>query len=120
VGARFEPRHEVVGEILSSPGMVAEMMRRVELGRIEAERLASVDTGNYAFGTPNQRGATGGAFMVTAGVRDGRAYGRLSNAARAKPSPAYPGGYMYSWALEFGNKRIRAQRVLGRCLDTMA
>lgn len=106
--------------MLGSRFMVDEMRRRMELGRIYAEKIAPVDTGAYAFNTPNTKGNTGGGFKVSAGVRGGIAYGRLSNNVRSKPSRKYPHGYGYGWALEFGNSRIRRQRPLGRAIDAIA
>lgn len=105
--------------MLRSPAMVEAMRHKAELVRIHAERLAPVDTGAYAFDTPNAKGAHDGGFHVDAGVTGGRAYGRVTNKVRAKPSRNYPDGYGYGWALEFGNKRIKKQRILGRALDAL-
>lgn len=109
--------------MLASP-MVVEALRRVaEKGKERAEAIAPVRTGAYAFGAENAQGArpgvTGGGFQVDAGVRDGRAYARLSNHVRAAPSAGWPEGYMYAEAIEFGNSRVRRQRVLGRAIDSM-
>lgn len=105
--------------MLASPDMVAAMRHKAELVRIRAEQIAPVDTGAYAFDAPNTKGATGGGFHVTAGVHDGRAFGRVTNRVRSKPSRSWPEGYGYGVALERGNKRIRKQRILGRALDAL-
>jgi hypothetical protein len=118
--ADYRPNPAGLAAMLAAPFMVAEMKRRAELGRIEAERIAPVDTGAYAFDTPNSKGAHGGGFKVTAGIKDGRAYARLSNHVRAKPSKNFPDGYGYGWALEHGNKRIKKQRILGRAIDALS
>lgn len=116
-----EYRHNPAGlaKLMRSPAMVAEMRRRVELARIHAEAIAPVDTGAYAYGLPTPR-AAGGGFQIEAGVRGGRAYGRIVNRVRSAPSRNWPDGYGYGWALEFGNKRIRKQRILGRAVDAIA
>jgi hypothetical protein len=99
--------------MLAAPWMVEEMRRRAELGQIRAEEIAPVDTGAYAFGLPGKPGVTGGGFHVTAGIKDGRAYGRLSN-------DVHRNGFSYAAALEWGTKYMRKQRPLGRAIDLMA
>lgn len=116
----FRENRAGIEEMLRADFMVDEMRRRMELGRIQAERIAPVDTGAYAFDTPNDKGATGGGFKVKSGVRGGRAYARLSNSVRSRPSKNWPNGYGYGWALEHGNKRIKKQRILGRAIDAIA
>lgn len=111
--ARYVENPAGIQAMLASPAMVQAMRHRGELVRIEAERIAPVDTGNYAFKTPNTRGNRDGSFVLTAGVRAGRAYARVSNSARS------PRGFMYSLALEFGTKYMRKQRILGRALDAI-
>lgn len=117
--ARFTSNPGGIAEMLRSPGMVATMRHRADLIRIEAERIAPVDTGAYAFDAPNPKGAHGGGFKVEAGIRDGAAYGRVSNGVRSAPSANWPDGYGYAVALEFGNSRIRKQRPLGRAVDAL-
>jgi hypothetical protein len=92
--------------------MVEAMRQRADLVRAEAERIASVRTGAYAFGAPGRPGVSGGGFKVTAGIGDGVAYGRVSNDVRNK-------SFVYSFALEFGTKYMRKQRTLGRALDVL-
>lgn len=79
------------------------MRRKAELAKVEAERIAPVDTGRYK-----------ASFVATSGVRAGRAYGRLENGARDPVT-----GYMYSHALEYGTSRMRAQRIIQRSIDAM-
>jgi hypothetical protein len=99
--------------MLAAPFMVAELKRRAELGRIEAERIAPVRTGAYAFGLPGGKDVEGGGFKVEAGVRDGAAYARLSN-------DVHRGDYCYAAALEFGTRHMKRQRPLGRAIDALA
>lgn len=101
-----------IAAMLRAPWMVEAMRHRAERGRIEAERIAPVDTGAYAFGFPGKPGVHGGGFKVTAGVRDGRAYGRLSN-------DVHRDGFCYAAALEWGTKYMPAQHILGRSIDAM-
>lgn len=109
--------------MMSAQFMVNEMRRRADLGRIEAERIAPVDTSEYAFGTgsssPRDRGAHDGGFHVDAGVRDGKAYARLSNRVRSKT------GFPYGVALEFGwrtrnGQHIPGRHIIGNAIDAMA
>ncbi|HLL69017.1 MAG TPA: hypothetical protein VK453_25380 [Micromonosporaceae bacterium] len=102
-----------IHDMLGSPFIVGELHRRAELIRIEAERIAPVDTGAYAFGLPGKPGVAGGGFTVTSGVRGGVAYARVSNDVRR-------GDYVYAFALEFGTKYMQKQRPLGRAVDTIA
>lgn len=103
--------------MLAAPWLVAELKRRAELGRIEAERISPVRTGAYAFGAETARNAPpdvhGGGFKVTAGIKDGRAYARLSN-------DVHRGDFCYAAALEFGTSKMRKQRPLGRAIDAIA
>jgi hypothetical protein len=99
--------------MLRAPFMIAEMERRAKLGRIEAERIAPVRTGAYAFGLPGGEGVEGGGFKVTAGIKDGRAYARISN-------DVHRGDYCYAAALEFGTIHMEKQRPLGKAIDALA
>lgn len=109
---RYRENPAGIRAMLASPAMVEAMRHKAELVQIEAERIAPVRTGAYAFGLPGRPGVTGGGFKVTAGVRDGRAYGRVSNDVRNRD-------YTYSAALEFGTRHMRKQRILGRALDAL-
>jgi hypothetical protein len=102
-----------IEEMLRAPWLVVELERRAELGRIEAERIAPVRTGAYAFGLPGDEGVHGGGFKVAAGVKDGRAYARINNDVRR-------GDYCYAAALEFGTRYMKRQRPLGRAIDALA
>jgi hypothetical protein len=119
-GVTYRQNRAGIRAMTAAPFMVKAMGHVGEVVRIEAERIAPVDTGAYAFGTPNDKGATGGGFVVTSGVKDGHAYARVTNSVRSAPSRNWPDGYGYGWALEFGNSRTRKQRILGRALDAAA
>jgi hypothetical protein len=116
----FRENRAGIEEMLRAPYMVEAMKHRAELARIRAEQIAPVQTGAYAFGLPGRPGSSGGGFHVDAGIRAGRAYARLWNLTKAPPSANFPEGYAYSWALEFGNKRMKKQRILGRAIDAMS
>lgn len=105
--------------MLAAPFMVKAMDHVGQVIRVEAERIAPVDTGAYAFGQPTPK-ASGGGFHVDSGVTDGAARTRVSNNVRSAPSKNWPDGYGYGWALEHGNKRIKKQRILGRAIDAAA
>lgn len=101
-----------IAEMLRGPDMLHELLRRAERGRQYALAIAPVRTGRYA-----------AHFKVTSGIDGtGRAYGRLYNDVRALDSSGAPDphGYPYSIALEWGTRHMRAQRILGRCMDVMA
>lgn len=100
---RFDPDHTGIRELGRSPGMVRAMQHLADKMRAEAQRIAPVDTGRYK-----------ASMLATSGVRGGRAYGRLSNDARNPHS-----GFPYCVALEFGNSRVRAYRVLQRSIDAI-
>lgn len=113
MGVRYEENRAGVRAMLSSPEMSRAMVRVGELIRIEAERIAPVDTGAYAFGLPGKPGVHGGGFKVTPIVKGGAAGVRVSNDVRR-------GDYCYAAALEFGTSKMRRQRPLGRALDAVA
>jgi hypothetical protein len=91
------------GEMLTMPGMQAEMRRRAENVQAAAEASAPV----------YRRGADAGrykrSFTTTSGVRDRgrsrRAFGRVTNDA---PEALY---------VEYGNRNTPRHRTLGRALD---
>ncbi len=99
----YTPNHAGIRAMAASPAMVEAMRRKAEQMKAYAEVIAPVDTGRYK-----------ASFHVTAGVRGTTAYGRLSNNAR-DPRTGYP----YCVALEFGNSRIHAQRILQRSIDAL-
>jgi hypothetical protein len=102
-----------------APAMVGAMDHIGQLVRIHAEEIAPVDTGAYAFGVEAGNGAHDGGFTVDAGLDRGIARVRVVNAVRSAPSKRWPQGYAYGVALEFGNGRMRGQRILGRALDAV-
>lgn len=100
----FTPNPAGIQAMASSEWMQERMRKRAEAGRRYAHQIAPRRTGNYA-----------ASFKIETGVKDGRAYALLYNDVRS-----WTDGYPYSLALEFGTKYMRAQRILGRCLDAMA
>jgi hypothetical protein len=90
---KFVPRRAGVGELLRSPAMVAEMLRRVEKAKALAEVIAPRQSGNY-----------GKSFKATAvkrgGINKDRACGRLTNVDLA------------SLQIEFGTKDTPAHRTM--------
>lgn len=97
---------------LATPDAVDAMRHIGDLIHIRAEEIAPVVTGAYAFGLPGKPGVTGGGFHVDAAVRDGVASVRVTN-------NVHRGSFGYAIALEFGNSRVRKQRILGRALDAL-
>ncbi len=108
-----------IAAMAATPEMAKALEHTADLIRIRAEQIAPVDTGAYAFGLDGKPGVRGGGFKISSGVEAGRAFAKVSNDVRAKPSKNFPSGYVYSIGLEFGNKRIRKQRILGRALDAV-
>jgi hypothetical protein len=90
------------GEMLTMPGMVAEMRRRAENVMGEAEATAPVGQGRHA-------GRYKRSFSVSSGIRgegrSRRAFGRVTNDA---PEALY---------VEYGNRNTPRHRTLGRALD---
>ncbi len=68
--AKYSSDYRGVGEMLRSPGMVADMGRRAELMRPVAVAASPVDTGRYV-----------SSFETSSGVDGERAYGQLANTA---------------------------------------
>jgi hypothetical protein len=89
-------------EMLSMPGMQAEMRRRAEHVQQAAEASAPVGRGPDA-------GRYKRSFTTTSGVRDRgrsrRVFGRVTNDA---PEALY---------VEYGNRNTPRHRTLGRALD---
>jgi hypothetical protein len=86
----------------------------------EAERIAPVRTGAYAFGVDPPTGEHDGGFHVEPFTNNGAAAVRVVNGVRSAPSAKHPDGYPYGRALEFGNERIHAQHILSRALDAIS
>ncbi len=105
----FTPNHAGIRAMAASPAMV-ECLRNLVATRMKpyAEAIAPVDTGQYAHETIQP-----GGFHVTAGVRDGKAYGRLTNKA--------PHARLVEWPHRVHNsdRVIPGQHILGRSLDAL-
>jgi hypothetical protein len=96
-----------VRRMLGAPFMVDAMDRKIQLVRLYAIVIAPVVTGNYVSRFFRED-------AVESGVNGrGAAFARLDNDAK---NPQEPGGYAYGYALEVGNSRMRAQRILRTAL----
>ncbi len=102
-----------IAAMAAGPGMFAAMQQCGDFVKTDAEGLAPVDTGAYAYGTPGRPGTTGGGFKVTVAVRDGKASARVSNDVKHR-------GHCYAVDLEFGNSDQPAQHILGRALSALS
>ncbi|GAA2636884.1 hypothetical protein GCM10010399_82510 [Dactylosporangium fulvum] len=116
----FRENRAGVAEMMRSPAMLAAMEHLGNIVQIDAEQIAAVDTGAYAFGTNHDPGVTGGGFKVDAQVRGGVASVIVSNDVRSAPSTNWPQGYPYGIAQEFGNEHVEARHTLGRALDALS
>lgn len=98
----FRGYYKGIGEMLTMPGMQAEMRRRAEHVQAAAEASAPVGRG------PNA-GRYKRSFTTTSGIRDGgrsrRAFGRVTNDA---PEAVF---------VEYGSIHNDRHRTLGRALD---
>lgn len=97
-----------VRRMLGQQFMQQEMRRRINKVRLLAIMIAPIDSGNYV-----SRFVEPGAVVSGRNER-GAAFARLRNDA-SNPQDD-PGGYVYAYALELGNSRMRAQRILYRAL----
>ncbi len=90
---------------LAAPAMVSTMYGRMSTARGYARFISPYRTGRYSR-----------SFHLIAGVRGSppRAFARLLNSARDPES-----GYVYALALEFGTRKMRRQRILGRSADAL-
>lgn len=102
-----------IAAMAAGPGMLGAMDECGNFIRIDAEAIAPVDTGAYAFGTPGRPGTTGGGFKVDPAIRGGRATVRVSNDASFN-------GHCYAVDLEFGNRDQPAQHILGNALSALS
>lgn len=96
----YRASYRGIGELLRSPLMQAEMLRRAKLARSYAETIAPRHTGQYAASFGTEVTAHGGA-------RHDRACGRLLN-----HDPA-------ALSIEVGTRRTPAHRTLRKALDAM-
>lgn len=102
-----------IAAMAAGAGMLGAMRQCGDFVKGDAESLAPVDTGAYAYGTPGRPGTTGGGFKVDASVRDGKATARISNDVKSR-------GHCYAVDIEFGNSDSPAQHVLGRALSALS
>jgi hypothetical protein len=86
--------------VLNAPWMVEAMKSRAERGKVFAESIAPVDTGEYAASFEVESGTHGG-------LHGDRAYATLKNTDPAAPY------------VEFGNGHDNGEHVLTRALDAM-
>lgn len=98
---RLEWDYAAFGELLAGPEMQGLMAEKIKAAEVAAKALAPVDDGEYLASFTTETG-------VRAGV-DGtsRAYGTLRNTAG------------HAAAVEFGNRKTKAQHVLLRAIDAM-
>lgn len=92
---------DLVQRLESSERVLARCEQIAARGAAYAELISPVDTGRYR-----------ASFRVVRSVKSGRTIVRLINTARNPRS-----GYPYPWALEYGTRYMRRQRILGRTAD---
>ncbi len=108
---RFDGRQAGVEALLRSNDMREKMLHTVEVMRIEAERIAPVDTGQYAFDVNTDPGETGG-FDVSTHMIGGAWVGRLSNTTHYAP-------YLeFGWTTRNG-RQVPGQHILLRSIDAI-
>ena len=126
--AEFVENPAGIAAMLAAPWLVRALAARAEEGKRRAIEIAPERTGRYRWGTVKvdaqgnvvrRRRRTkragpgrtktegGGGFHVDSGIRDGKAFARLSN-----DTP-------YAYFLEHGTRRMEKQRILGRAIDSM-
>lgn len=102
-----------IAAMAAGAGMLKAMQECGDFVKGDAEHLAPVDTGAYAYGRPGRPGTTGGGFQVASAVRDGKATARISNDVKFN-------GHCYAVDIEFGTRDAPAQHVLGRALSALS
>lgn len=93
----FEPSYRGIGDLLRSPQMQAEMLRRAEKIKGRAEATSPVETGEYA-----------ASWETSSGIKyakTSRAYARVTNTSD------------HAIAVEFGWKNTPRYRTLGKAID---
>jgi hypothetical protein len=100
----YRPSYEGIGELLTAEFMQAEMLRRAEKGKANAEAIAP-DATPYGVGYKYE-------FEVTSGVKSSaeghrRAFGRVTNNSD------------HAIWVEYGGQNTPAHRVLGKSLTAM-
>lgn len=98
--SRFVPSRSGIAAFGRSPQLMRGLHRKADHVKQIVTPMTPVDSGRM-----KQSWQTG------AEIRRGVATGLIWNTARNPRS-----GYPYPQAVEFGNSRVRAQRVLGRAL----
>lgn len=117
----FRASYTGIGELLKSPRVEAEMRRRAEKVLAAAEAAAPVSV------TSGHPGRYKASFTASSGLRDDRAYGRVTNSAPEAIDVEYgrgeytttrttPDGKTYTVTVG----RMEGQRILGRALFTAA
>lgn len=105
MAARFKMSRKGVGELLRSPGVEADMLRRAELIKAAAETIAPVG----GPGDPHA-GAYKDSFKVSSRKRGGRRKDRAT--ATVTNTSAYA-----RW-VEYGSERVTAHHVLLRAAES--
>lgn len=93
----FKASYRGIGEMLRSPAMQAEMLRRAEKIKARAEATAPAESGEYK-----------ASFEIESGVKHGktsRAYALIRNTSD------------HAAAVEFGWKNTPRHRTIGKALD---
>ncbi|GES27942.1 HK97 gp10 family phage protein [Streptomyces angustmyceticus] len=102
MAARFKMSRKGVGQLLKSPMVEAEMLRRAEIIKTVAVSIAPVYTGTWN-ATPGQYKAS---FEASSTARGGR---RRDRATATVTNTAY-----YARWVEYGTERVPAHHVLLR------
>lgn len=119
--SRFNASYTGIGELLKAPFIEADMRARAE--RVMAAAIAAAPTDP----TSDHPGRYKASFSVSSGLRQDRAYGRVTNDAPEAVWVEYgrgeyittrttPDGKTYTVTIG----RMQAQRILGRALFTAA
>jgi hypothetical protein len=96
--ATFRASYSGIGEMLRSPEVEAEMVRRAEKVKAQAEATAPVDSGEYASN-----------FEVSSSKRGG--------SKKDRASATISNGVDHAFAVEYGASHTPRYRTLGRALD---
>jgi len=94
VATWYEPDEAGLAQLRQADFVVDEMQRRVDLVKGRGEDISPVRTGEYK-----------ASWHSESGVRDGEAYGEVSNTA---PHAVF---------LEYGTRYMDAQHPMGRAID---
>jgi hypothetical protein len=105
MAARFKMSRKGVGELLRSPGVEADMLRRAELIKAAAQAIAPVG----GPGDPHA-GAYKDSFKTSSRKRGGR---RKDRATATVTNTSY-----YARWVEYGTERVAAHHVLLRAAES--